>query len=69
MSIMLCVLYVQNWLESLKREEGQDLAEYAILVGIIAVLVVATILLIGPEINRIFKLLLTQLQGVGAAGS
>jgi pilus assembly protein Flp/PilA len=64
MSLELYVLYVKNWIESLKREEGQDLSEYAVLVGIIVVLVVATLLLIGPEINRIFNELLAQLQAV-----
>jgi len=64
MSLELYVMYVKNWIESLKREEGQDLSEYAVLVGIIVVLVVATLLLLGPEINRIFNELLTQLQAV-----
>jgi Flp pilus assembly pilin Flp len=64
MSLELYVMYVKNWIESLKREEGQDLSEYAVLVGIIVVLVVATLPLLGPEINRIFNELLTQLQAV-----
>jgi Flp pilus assembly pilin Flp len=35
-------------------ESGQDLAEYAILLGVITVAVIAVIGLIGTNVNRIF---------------
>lgn len=69
---MLTQLYfnVYNYLNNLfRREEGQDLAEYAILLGIIAVLVIVTILTIGTAVSNIFQKALTQLQLVPGAGS
>lgn len=58
-------LYVKNWMETtLRREEGQDLSEYAILLGIIAVLVVGAILAIGPQLTVIFQRLQEQLGSV-----
>ena len=30
-------LEINNWIESLKREEGQTLAEYALLLALIAI--------------------------------
>ncbi len=44
------------------EEEGQALTEYGLLVGLIAVAVIATIALIGPELNRLFTSILTELQ-------
>ncbi|MCG7344133.1 Flp family type IVb pilin [Sporosarcina sp. ACRSL] len=55
-----------NWLERLwKEEDGQALTEYGLLVGLIAVVVIGTIALIGPELDRLFNLILTELQGAG----
>lgn len=48
----------------LHREEGQDLAEYAILLGIVALLVVGVILALGTQISRIFSLALSNLTEV-----
>lgn len=56
-------LYLQNWIEEkLRPQEGQDLSEYAILVGIVAVIVVGTILAIGGKLNEIFQKLLGVLE-------
>ena len=41
-------LEINNWIESLKREEGQTLAEYALLLALIAIVVVAVVGLAGP---------------------
>ncbi len=46
----------------LKREEGQDLVEYALLLGLIALVVVAALVLAGPAINTIWNNIVTQLQ-------
>jgi pilus assembly protein Flp/PilA len=39
----------------LKREEGQTLAEYAMILGLIAVVVVAVVGLLGGTISSIFS--------------
>lgn len=37
------------------REEGQGLVEYALLVALIAIVVIAALLLLGPQIANIFN--------------
>ena len=48
------------WLD----DEGQDLAEYAILLGVILVLTVAAVTAIGGDVNGIFGRADTQLKTV-----
>jgi pilus assembly protein Flp/PilA len=36
----------------LRREEGQDLAEYALLIGLIAIAVIAAVTLLGQQISQ-----------------
>jgi Flp pilus assembly pilin Flp len=42
------------WL-GISNEEGQDIAEYAVLLAVILVLVVGTIRLIGSNANNVFS--------------
>jgi len=37
------------------REEGQDIAEYAVMLAVILVLVVATVRLVGGNANNVFS--------------
>lgn len=37
------------------REEGQDIAEYAVMLAVILVLVIGTIRLIGSNANNVFS--------------
>jgi Flp pilus assembly pilin Flp len=50
------------WLD----DEGQDLAEYAVLLGVILLVTVATILAIGTDVNTIFGNAKTQLDDAAA---
>ena len=47
-----------NWTSSIRRfvraEEGQDLIEYALLVGLISLVAVAALTLTGTNVNQIF---------------
>jgi len=49
---------IRDWLElariQLRREEGQTMTEYAVLVALIAVFVITAILLLGPAIASTF---------------
>ena len=47
-------LRFQNWLE---REEGQDLAEYALLIGLLALALVGSITLLGGGLDATFQAL------------
>jgi Flp pilus assembly pilin Flp len=40
---------------SLRREEGQTMAEYGMLIGVIALVVVAVAVLLGSSISHIFS--------------
>ena len=47
--------YIKTWLVAHKSEMGQDLAEYALLIGLIALLVVLAVTILGQEISYIFS--------------
>jgi Flp pilus assembly pilin Flp len=46
------------WLE----EQGQDIAEYAVMLAVILVLVVATVRLIGSNANNVFSATASSIQ-------
>jgi Flp pilus assembly pilin Flp len=41
--------------EVLRSEDGQDIAEYAVMVAVILIIVVATVRLIGSNSNTVFS--------------
>jgi pilus assembly protein Flp/PilA len=49
---------LRDWLElariEFRREEGQTMTEYGILLALIAVVVIAALLLLGPKIRDVF---------------
>lgn len=54
--------YWLTWLRTtLRREEGQDLSEYALLIALIALGVVAAVGLLGDQINAVFGQITTAL--------
>jgi pilus assembly protein Flp/PilA len=53
--------YLVTWAKTMKKEEGQDMAEYALLIGLIAVVVVAAVIILGPQIAALFTKVGTQL--------
>ena len=38
-----------------EKEEGQDMVEYALLAALIAISAIAIIVLVGPEIKKLFQ--------------
>jgi pilus assembly protein Flp/PilA len=56
-------LYVRltNWL---RREEGQDLIEYALLAFLISVAVIAVLALVAPRIRAVFSAVVSALSVV-----
>jgi pilus assembly protein Flp/PilA len=44
----------------LKNQKGQDLAEYALLIGLIALVVMIAVTLLGTNLNTVFGSLATQ---------
>lgn len=50
------VVRIQNLVASIReRQEGQTMAEYALILGGIAIVVIAGILILGPAINDLFE--------------
>ena len=58
---MYRIHYLKNWLA---REEGQDLVEYALLLGLISLVAVVAVTDAGTQVNRIWGLIVTTLTGI-----
>ncbi|SNS09166.1 pilus assembly protein Flp/PilA [Geodermatophilus saharensis] len=55
--------------DRVKREEkGATAVEYGLLVGLIAVAIIATLLLLGPQLDQLFTKVLGGLQKANGAG-
>ncbi len=50
--------FLQLWHE----EQGQDIAEYAVMIGVILVIVIGTVRLIGSNANSVFSNVASSLQ-------
>jgi pilus assembly protein Flp/PilA len=46
-----------------KREEGQDMVEYALLAALISIAAIAIIILVGPQIKNLFQDVINGLKG------
>ena len=49
-------------LTAIRAQKGQDLAEYALLLALIAIVVIVAILLLGPQISTTFSYIAEQLE-------
>jgi Flp pilus assembly pilin Flp len=50
------------WRNLWRSEEGQDVAEYAVMLAVILVLVIGTVRLIGGNANNVFSQVGSQMQ-------
>ena len=46
-----------------RNEKGQGMVEYGLIIGLIAIVVVATLVILGPQISKVF----TKISGVMAS--
>lgn len=60
-------IVVTNYLASLKREEGQGMAEYGLILALIAVAAIVVMGLLGDEINTAFTTVKDAMSGANAA--
>jgi len=51
-----------TWHQLLHEEQGQDIAEYAVMLAVILVLVVGTIRLVGSQSNNVFSSVASSVQ-------
>ena len=61
------VAHLQTYASRLRREEGLETVEYALIAALVAVVAITTITLLGTEINRVFGDILTAIQGATPA--
>jgi pilus assembly protein Flp/PilA len=46
---------IQMWLSQLRKEEGQGLAEYALILALIAIIAIAALIFLGSQIASILS--------------
>jgi pilus assembly protein Flp/PilA len=67
--ILFTLLNLRSRVEDLKqRERGATAVEYGLLVALIAAVIVATVGLLGEQIDEAFNTILEALEGEGEAG-
>ena len=57
-------LYLRSLLAPVRDERGADLAEYALLLALIAIIVIAALMILGPTIANVFNLISAHLGNV-----
>jgi pilus assembly protein Flp/PilA len=65
------VLSIINYLAlraSLRDEDGATAVEYGIMVGLIAAVIVAVVIILGDQINAAFQTVVDALTGAGIGG-
>ena len=53
---------IRNYTRLWREEDGQDIAEYAVMLAVILVIVVGTIRLIGGNANNVFSSVASSIQ-------
>jgi pilus assembly protein Flp/PilA len=48
----------------IREDEGQNLVEYALLAGLVAVVAITAMTSVGTNVNRIYNAIVTKLTGV-----
>jgi Flp pilus assembly pilin Flp len=54
-SVLNAYTYVQTWLARARREEGQTMAEYAVVLAVVTLLVIGAITLLSTNIGNELK--------------
>ena len=61
--------FIKSWLIVHQSEKGQDLAEYALLIGLIALIVVLAVTILGQQISDVFVAIGDEISGWSFPGS
>jgi pilus assembly protein Flp/PilA len=57
------IAYIKNLVNLSRDEKGQDLAEYALLIGLIALILIVAVTILGQEISTIFSTIANNIAG------
>ncbi|MFQ5593339.1 MAG: Flp family type IVb pilin [Anaerolineae bacterium] len=60
--LLFLISWIQAQARSFHREEGQDLVEYALLLGLIALIAIASVVVMGEQISTTLSSLASTLQ-------
>lgn len=60
--LLFLISWIQAQASALRREEGQDLVEYALLLGLIALIAIASVVVMGEQISTTLSNLASTLQ-------
>ena len=60
-TLVSLMAFAQDRLERVKEEKGATAVEYGLLVGLIAVAIVGTLILLGPRLDALFQRVLNAL--------
>ena len=64
---MNMLMLLNTYVAGLKREEGQGLAEYALIIVLVAIAVVGALTAVGGEITSVFGDIVAGLSGAGGS--
>lgn len=53
--MMLLSMQVKNFFSRLRKEDGQAMVEYGLIIALIAVAVIAALVILGPQIAGLFS--------------
>jgi pilus assembly protein Flp/PilA len=68
-ALMVFVGYAEDRLQELKQEKGATAVEYGLMVGLIAAVIIATVVTLGGQLDTLFKKITTALTGAGGGGA
>lgn len=57
--------YLNVWMNSLRKEEGQGMAEYGLILVVVALIAVAGFALLGEELENLMDTIVGELNGTG----
>ncbi|MFQ5593338.1 MAG: Flp family type IVb pilin [Anaerolineae bacterium] len=60
--LLFLISWIQAQATAFRREEGQDLVEYALLLGLIALIAIASVVVMGEQISTTLSSLASTLQ-------
>jgi pilus assembly protein Flp/PilA len=66
----IALMILRDYAEDrLKQEKGATAVEYGLMVGLIAAVIITTVIMLGGQLNTLFQRITTALTNAGAGGA